>query len=53
MHLGQESIYVRTRDEPVWEKVRKISKEKKVPQGVIVVTALKFFYERADVDEMF
>lgn len=50
--MAQESVYVRTRDEPIWEKVVKTAQEKNVPQSRVVIVALEFFFREGDVDDV-
>jgi len=50
--VGQESVYVRTRDEPIWNHVRKVAKDKNIPHSKVVVVALDYFFKNANVDEL-
>ena len=44
--MGQKSVYVRTRDEPVWRKVEKMAKIKDSSQSQVVMDALKFYFKK-------
>lgn len=50
--MGQESVYVRTRDEPVWRRVEEVAKEKGIPRSQVVIIALKYFFNEVENDDL-
>lgn len=50
--MGQKSVYVRNRDDPIWRKVEKIAKDKNIPQSQVVMEAIKFYFREGLSDEM-
>ena len=50
--MGQESVYVRNKDEPYWLKLEKIAFKKNVPVSQEVINAIKFYLKEGEHSEV-